>query len=267
MATKPKDEFPLNIIEPVLDKFQPPGGDFAPKGAWTHRYALYTIGQRSLGRVGVATVRREPAADGPVLHVDYRKFFPGRHWGVMSARLHCRPDALATPVRWRVASHIVRPDKRPLPHTDIEKTGTVDAQDIAIADGKATRRIARPAACTVNWALFDVVQRLPRKAFEPLHFTLLDHFDQAKANHMLAFRSTTDVLLGGKRVRTERWEALEKGRIRKTTWGREGDRPVRLHAYDHLGDGIVPEVYWVDDQGRLLFMVAGIEAWVWEGAK
>ena len=232
-----------------------------------HRYALYTIGQRSHFRVGTATLRREPTADGPVLHVDYRKFFPGKHAGVVSARLLCKPDALATPLRWRVASHTLGPDNAALPHTRIEKSGAVDAEGIAIADGKATRRIATPEAFTTNWALFDVVQRLPRKAFEPLRFTLLDHFDQVKANHVLAFRKSIEVLLGGKRVRTQRWEPLEKGRIRKTTWGREGDRPVRLHACEHLGDGIVPEVYWVDGQGRLLFMIAGIEAWVWEGAK
>ena len=267
MAIEPKDEFPLNIIVPVLDTFEPPQGDFEPEGEWTHRYALYTIGQRSHFRVGSVSLRREAAAGGPVLHVDYRKLFPRKHVGAVSAQVHCRPDALATPIRWRVASHTLGPDGKPVPHTRIEKTGTASAKSIAIADGKATRRIPTPTAYTINWALFDVVQRLPREAFEPRTFTLLDDFDEVKADHVLAFRKTSDVLLGGRRVQTQRWEQLEKGRIRKTTWGREGDRPVRLHAYDHLGDGIVPEVYWVDDQGRLLFMVAGIEAYVWEAAK
>ena len=114
--------------------------------------------------------------------------------------------------------------------------------------------------------LLDAVQRLPRAAFEPKRFTLLDDFDVVKANQTLAYRKTVEVLLGGRRVQKQHWEKLEKGRIRKTSWGREGDRPVRLHAYEHLGDAIVPEVYYVDDQGRLLFMVAGIEAYVWEAA-
>ena len=39
-------------------------------------------------------------------------------------------------------------------------------------------------------------------------------------------------------------------------------QPVRLHAYDHLGEGIVPWIYWVDDRGRLLLAVSGLEAYL-----
>jgi len=69
-------------------------------------------------------------------------------------------------------------------------------------------------------------------------------------------------MLGQREVRKQRWVQLEKGRIRKTYMAKEGGRDVRLHAYSQVGRGIVPWVYWVDEQGRLLFIVAGLEGYV-----
>jgi len=264
MATELKDEFPLAILAPALAKFQPPRGAFAPGGGWTQRYGLYTIGQRSLSRVGSVELRREAQAEGAVLRVTYRKRASGGFTTAFGAEIRCRADALATPSFWVVSCQTLSPDGKAVPHTCIEKTCAVRGRAIHIADGETTRTVETPEAYTVSWALFDAVQRLPRAAFEPKRFTLLDDFDVVKANHTLSYRKTVEVLLGGRRVQKQRWEELEKGRIRKTYWGREGDRPVRLHAYDHLGDGIVPEVYYVDNTGRLLFLVAGIEAYVWE---
>jgi len=65
---------------------------------------------------------------------------------------------------------------------------------------------------------------------------MLDHFDQVKPGQSISYRTTIDVMLGG--------------------------RAVRLHGFDHLGEGIVPWVYWVDDQGRLLFAVSGLAGYL-----
>ena len=65
MATELRDEFPLNIVAPALASLQPPRGDFEPGGEWTHRYALYTIGQRKGLGIAVGTpvyvIRIDPA--------------------------------------------------------------------------------------------------------------------------------------------------------------------------------------------------------------
>jgi len=267
MATELKDEFPLAILAAALAKFQPPEGAFAPGGGWTQRYGLYTIGQRSLARVGAVVLRRSAPDGGPVLRVDYRKQFPGVHTGVVEAEIRSGRGGEWAPRSWRVVYQAATPQGKALAGTRVEKSGRVVGDAIEIRDATTTRRIPRPEAFTLNWLLFDAVQRLPRAAFEPKRFTLLDDFDVVKANHTLSYRKTVEVLLGGRRVQKQRWETLEKGRIRRASWGREGDRPVRLHAYDHLGDGIVPEVYYVDDAGRLLFVVAGIEAYVWEAVQ
>ena len=113
--------------------------------------------------------------------------------------------------------------------------------EIDLTDGRTQRQIPAPGAYAVNWALFEAVGRLPREEFEPLRFTMLDHFDQLKPGQVLSYRETADVSLGG--------------------------RSVRLHAYDHLGEGIVPWIYWVDDEGRLLFAVSGLEAYLLDSFK
>ncbi|MFW6161148.1 MAG: hypothetical protein ACODAJ_00165, partial [Planctomycetota bacterium] len=202
----------------------------------------------------------------PMLGVEVRKTASGKFQTAVSAKIRCRPDALATPTGWRVTFRTLGPDKKPFPGTRIEKTATVANGRIEIRDGTTSRSLSAPEAFTVHWALFDAVQRLPRGAFEPKAFTLLDNFDEPKPHHTLSYRKSVELLLGGRRVQRHRWQELEKGRIRKTVWVREGDRPVPLHAYDHLGDGIVPEVYFVDAQGRLLIVAAGLEAYIWEGA-
>lgn len=262
-----RDEFPLNILEPALAKFQPPEGDFAADGAWSHRYGLYTIGQRSLARVGSLELQRSAARGGPMLRMEYRKQAAGGAVNVIDAEIRSDRGAGIESRDWRVTFRTLASGGKTIAGIGIGKFGRVDGKAIEIRDGGTSRRVPRPESFAVSWALFDAVQRLPRKPGEPTQFTLLDNFDQVKPNHTLSYRKATEVLLGGKRVQKQHWEQLGKGRIRKTTWAVEGQRTVRLHGFDHLGDGIVPEVYWVDGRGRLLFMVAGIEAYVWEAAK
>jgi hypothetical protein len=69
----------------------------------------------------------------------------------------------------------------------------------------------------------------------------LEDFDRPKPHHTLQYVDTVSLLLADHRTRT--------GTL------------LRLHVYHHLGDGNMPWVYWVDEQGRLLFAVSGFEAY------
>ena len=100
--------FPLNILAPALRDFQPPRGDFDPLGDWTHRYGLYTIGQRALSRVGDVVVRRRRSPEGALLAVSYRKRSAKGFDNVVDVTLHCRRDELATPRRGSVAFESLR---------------------------------------------------------------------------------------------------------------------------------------------------------------
>jgi hypothetical protein len=261
----PTAVFPLTVLGPALRSFQPPSGEFDPAGSWTHRYGVWTVGQRGCARVGRLDLGRTAREDGTaLLMLEYMKDYSGRFQGRTVASIHTRTDALATPLSWgvRYQSHGV--DEKTVPGTAVEAKAEVRDGRLLVRDGAGERNQPLPPAWTVNWALFDAVQRLPRGDLEPLHFTLFDDFDEQKPHQRLAHWRSVTVELGGRRVRKHSWRELDKGRIRTTRWAKEGARAVRLHGYVQTGPGVVPVVYWSDDTGRLLFVAAGIEAYIYE---
>ncbi|MBM4049677.1 MAG: hypothetical protein FJ279_31665 [Planctomycetes bacterium] len=42
------------------------------------------------------------------------------------------------------------------------------------------------------------------------------------------------------------------------------DQKVKLHCFEHLGEGILPYEYWLDDQRRLLIAVSGMRAFIFD---
>ena len=243
MATRASnltDHFSLSRLASVLRAYRPPEGAFDPNGHWQTSYGVYTLTGRGV-RVGkMRLTRKADAGGGATIALDYKKTAPGGFGQKVAARMSCRADALSTPTAWTFESKVLDPKGTPLKNTSLKKSARVKGKWIEITDGggKSPRRIALPAAYTINWAIFDAVQRLGRQAFAPLRFTMIDHFDQVKPDQTLAHRKTATVAVGGK--------------------------PLRLHACEQSGRGIVPWVYWVDDRGRLLFAVAGLEAYVLE---
>ena len=121
-----------------------------------------------------------------------------------------------------------------LPKTRIHKTAVVTDGKLLLKDSAGKKQIDLPGPYTLSWALFDAVGRLPRKVFGPIRFTLIDDFDQVKTEQVLSFRASQTVTIG--------------------------KRKVRLHAYDHLGRGIMPWTYFVDDSGLVVLAVSGLKA-------
>ncbi|MHC4403849.1 MAG: hypothetical protein ACYTG0_29685 [Planctomycetota bacterium] len=239
VAHELEDLFTLNVVAPHLKGFLPPEGPHDPKGDWKLAYGVYTLGsiRGHGGRVGSLVVERRAAGqDQAVVAVQYEKRVPPRYDQKVVGEITCRADALATPIRWSFSSQIGSRADGPVENTALEQSAVVQGEEVEIRDRHGVRsfHVARPF--TVNWALFEAVGRLAREPFDPIRFTLLDHFDQLKPEQVLSYRQSAVVRLAG--------------------------REVPLHAYDHLGQGIVPWIYWVDDRGRLLFVVSGLEAYL-----
>lgn len=235
MSTKPSDHFTLDIIARALERFRPPKTRFDPAGQWKSTYGVYTLTGQPAQAGKLHIDRATPSKSGFVLNISYEKSLPG-HRQRVKAELHCRNDELSTPLRWTFTSQTYDNAGNPLANTKLNKSAAVREDHVEITGGKYTERIAVDAAYTVNWALFDAVQRLPRDKFKALQFAMIDHFDQLKAGQSISYCKATNVMLS--------------------------EQPIRLHAYSQLGEGIVPWVYWVNDQGRLLFAVSGIEAYI-----
>jgi hypothetical protein len=239
--TEPKGDFTLDFVAQRLQDFKPPQGPFDPRGRWQLTYGVYTFaaitaGTAPGGRAGTLSVFREPRDGGSVVELDFEKLLVGGSSQKVVARLVCRDDALGTPAKWDCSSEFFDREKKPLPQSVLRKSARLAGGRVEIDDGRYTQAIEIDGPFTVNWALFEAVGRLPRGPFAPLEFTMLDHFDQVKRGQTLAFRKSLSLTLGG--------------------------RDVRLHAFDQLGRGIVPWVYWVDDSGRLLAALAGLEAYI-----
>jgi len=244
--TQPMPEhFPLDSLGPLLARYKPPGGQFAPAAAWTQTYGVYTLAGRSPAgggrRVGRVELKRAVGSKGAAaLHVRYdRSLTGGAHR--TAGTIHTRADdTLNQPRTWTFQTQLLDAGGKPILHTRQSKTGTFADGVVQIKDAAGTKRHKVPGRCLMNWALFDTVQRLAGEKTEPIAFTLIDHFDQVKGGYTLSCRKTLGVAVGG--------------------------RTIRLRAYDQLGRGNVPWVYWVDEQGRLLLIVAGLEAYMLEAS-
>jgi hypothetical protein len=236
----PLPEFPLDTLGLGVGKLRSPGGAFEPRKPWEQTWGVYTLAGRA-GRAGQLSIRRRVGALGNVaLDVAYAKLCTGGRQKV-AATLHTRDGALSTPLRWSFEAELLDAAGKPVPQTRVERTATAKGKTVEISGPPARRVLEVDGAYTVNWAVFDAVQRLPRERTAALGFTLIDHFDELKPGHTLAWRKTVEVAAGGRRL--------------------------RLHGYDQVGEGVVPWVYWVDGAGRLVCVVAGLEAYLLEASK
>ena len=134
-AVDAKDIFTLNVLGPALAKFEPPTGAFDPAGGWTHRYGVWTVGQRGCARVGHVALGRSLENDGTaVLLLGYTKTYSGGFQGKTVASIQCRADRLATPLNWMASVESLTPKGARVPNTAIQMTGRVAGKALALVE-------------------------------------------------------------------------------------------------------------------------------------
>jgi hypothetical protein len=236
-VSQPSDIFNLNIITRHLSGFKPPQAAFEPRGDWSLAYDVHSLTGYWPPAGKLQIHRKSVNGDTFDLGVNYTKILQDGYRHIVIGRIRCRGDELASPLEWTFDCSTVAADGTLVPNTALKQSAVRKNVHIEFTDGKGfVHSVDIRSPFTISWALLEAVQRLPRRQFEPLRFTLLDQFDLPKPNQTVSYRTTELVVLGNKET--------------------------RLHAYDHLGEGIVPWVYWVSDAGRLLFAISGIEAYV-----
>jgi hypothetical protein len=258
------DHFSLAHFERALDGFTPPDEPFDPQGAWENAYTIHesSAGTRPIGAIRIA---RTLGDNGRArLRIEHTKRAIG---GSLHAtmELTCRTDALATPAEWTLETVVHDTEDQPIEDTRLAETGTAldDALEVLIGDDK--RRLPVDAPYTFQWSLFDAVQRLGREGLRPLPFTLVDRLTyEIKPGHTLAPRKAAEMELGGRRTWKEEARALEVGTVYRPVPAREGAVLTRMQAYEQLGEGILPIVYWVNERGRLLFILSGLIGYVFD---
>jgi len=245
VASQESLHWSLAGIEENLSTFSLPRGDFDPHGRWTHRYLTWinTINSLSPSREqGYAIIQRRPLPEAETieLQVEQSGDFAGWCSQVTRATIQCMENRLARPVSWKVeSSGINKKDKNAVYPKFEERAKVADGR--VIRTGKRTRRVKIPEAFTLDWALFDAVQRFKGEKITPIEFDMFEDFDLLRPKQRLSYEGTTEVKLGG-----------------KTT---------RLVGYRQIGEGILPIHYWLDEQYRLLFVIGGCRIYLLDSRK
>jgi len=207
----------------------PPGYD--ARADWTQTYRIW-------GNSGLFRFQNK---DMGFLRIDRRRSGQELEFGVeqvlvnadgientMKARIACRDDQLASPVRWTLATSFTDASRCPRPELSMTLEGeVVDGQVYEICQG-TRRRLGLAPPFTADWCLFDAIQRCRGRRLE---FTLLEGLTKVKPGH---------------------WTApMEPGLAQQLA--AEGMRPSCLYEAGH---GILPRQYWLDDADRVVLTIS-----------
>ncbi|MDH7569966.1 MAG: hypothetical protein QHJ73_10310, partial [Armatimonadota bacterium] len=214
--------------------------------------------------IGALSVERIPLAEGRFrLDLAYRKRAAN---GTLrfQGQVQCVDDALATPVWWQIESAAHDASGAAISETRQVEKGSASDEGLLLNMGAGDRKVPVRGAWAMSWALFEAVQRLPGDTGRVYRFTLIDRLSgQVKPNQTLAFRGLANVRLGGRMVWGEEAEPLEVGTRYRPVARREGASMVRLRVFEHFGEGVLPTTYWVGERGRLLFVLSGLTAFLY----
>jgi len=241
-STTPNDHFTLNKVGPLIASYTPPEVTFEPNGAWKHQYMMYSMGYGQVRPEGELTIQRNVAEnDHFQLKILCRRYASHPFSQFVEGELDCMETALASPGSWTYQTKLAQAITDP-PYLKSGLTQHAHVRDgCLIVQGDAHQRMfSLQDEYTCKWCLLEAVQRLPREEFEPLEFTVLDDFDQPHPGQTLRFRKQEYVELA--------------------------DGPGLLTAYEQIGPGVLPTVFWVDSNGRCLFLMSCIEIYILEEA-
>lgn len=234
---------PLAFLPKLLEGFQAPQTALDPWGAWDHTYRVFTIGfltspHREWQRLNTGTLRlrREPLGPGQFrLRASFAAIQSGGNVDRIEAEVICATDRLATLRSWRRRTLRLARDGRPVPGTMQRETGRVTGNQLVRRSGRE-RITPVPSSLTCNWALFDVLQRLPLGNTRRLSFAMLEELDFLRPNQRLLPREPIEIELGDQRFRWQRFE--------------------------QFGDGVLPWTYCLDDQQRVVLAFTVMRAYL-----
>jgi len=260
---RPHQVFSMRHVARALDGFRVPTGPFDPSGPWT---ATYDLVERAfkLRTIGALRLERRPtAAGGAVLRFQFRKQGGG---GVVRAagEVFLAADELSSTSGWSLETWVADRSGQDVAGTRArERVEVKEGVVRRTGEGLAARETTLTGPLTTEWGLFDAVQRLPRTPGGEWRFSLADRFGAClKPGQVLATGPALTVSLGGRSVWGEEARPLAAGTVYRPVEKAEGATDLRLQAYEHTGQGILPTTYWVDDAGRLVFAVSGMTGWV-----
>jgi hypothetical protein len=214
----------------VIESFPDPS-TFAPNGDWTHTYLVWTNHGYDKGNIdaGYLTIERRPSSDGMVeLDVVTEIALLDGIGGRTSAKIRCRNNNLTSPESWVLDSAFTGPSGEDLPDQNTHQDAIVseDRVTITIGERSSTTRVEGPT--TGDWCLFDAVQRLPQDQTTRLSCNVLERMLALKSDQSIWFSSRGTASAAGHELR----------------------------CFTRTGIATLPTDYWMDENGRLVLVVA-----------
>ncbi len=221
---------PASFASQVFRRLTPPKEEFNPDGAWRHRYHDSSSFQLKRPQ-GALTIERK--GDGQLRIENYRDCSQGYRSHTL-ATLQCGTDALSTPSAWEVETKVAKApgDKAHLGSGLIKRARVADGV-LTLTAGRSRRTESLPGLYTCKWCLLAGVGRMAGQGTQEIRFTLLDEYDEPLPDQRIACRGEAD--------------ASTRAGI------------IHLRMYQHTGTGTMPGLYYVDDAGRVLAYLAGMQ--------
>ncbi len=246
VGVNPGNEFSLLKLERLLPEYNFPAIASFSTDAFALMYDLYNMyhtndsfagrmkmTERVRGKKRINDFHNERLANNGVM--DRSKQF--RYF--VSGNVVCNNDNTFTPEKWDVSSKIaLTADAPAYMDTGLTNNGTAKNKQVRIKTaGKNIRLRYDNDALTWKWGIISLVQTMAKNNVNALQFASLDEFDICYNNQSVVHRKNSTIDCGA-----------------------AGD--IEFKVFEHLGEGIVPTVYWVDDKNRTVFVITGMESYL-----
>ena len=231
----------LGVIEPYLNEFQPPSGAFDPAGSWTQTYQIVPLKLELKAFGGQLKIQRTPRVDGAQLEVEQElrlakeRTQPAPYTQWTKASLQCGTGLWSTPRRFTTEAWTTSPDGQAQAETREKFSAEISGTEIRFSGvRKPAVRVARE--WTLDWALFDALQRLPTDKPASWELDIVEDCDLVRPRQRLSCVGPLAAKVAGK--------------------------DLQLFGFMHFGPAALPIHYWLDARHRLLFAIHYYRAFI-----
>lgn len=232
-------DFSLAKLDAALKEYEyPPAGRVDPRNGEWHYRAVSALSGLGVGRLDL--VRTE---EGETIKYRFgaHREIPGKFVYRVEGGVEASSGDFPAVRRWESRSMISRGESGEATlNTGRTLQGEVRARQATIAEGGKTRVLPIPGGdLSWKWGIIDVVRTMAAKGIRTRAFSTLDEMDIIYARQEVRFRKNQTLRVGD-----------------------GATSQVNFQIFDLQGDGVIPTVYWVDEGGRVVFVVTGAEAYL-----
>lgn len=220
-----------------------PTTPFEPHADWTHCYRIWmskgkgTLDNAQSETIGFLKISKQlhPSGETFQLQIHQHIFlqtprhpqFDGYHsWQEIKANMHCRNNALGSPIDWERTEHVFR-EQKSLPSLTVEEKGNNHGDHVTLSRNAQKTMFPLSHTWTSDWNLFECCQRIAPTVDKPIAFTLFEKLKIAKAEQRIYENPRLDT------------ETRAFGKMK---------------GLSQTGRALLPFDYWLDAEGRLQFV-------------